>query len=104
MYDLIYLFSPLPRFTKVLASLLSVVVIGINLWFVVTFLSTVLDTQWWPYLLVCIFGVIYFCLIIYLSLYLVPAFGFSFCCNIPVRTGLENSGEVFLINELEVPE
>ncbi|XP_050737848.1 natural resistance-associated macrophage protein 2-like isoform X2 [Eriocheir sinensis] len=71
-------------FTKVLTSLLSVLVIAINLWFVITFLQTSISGQWWAYLIVSMLGIFYFSLIIYLSLYLVPAFGFNFCCNIPL--------------------
>ncbi|XP_050737850.1 natural resistance-associated macrophage protein 2-like isoform X2 [Eriocheir sinensis] len=71
-------------FTKVLTSLLSVLVIAINLWFVITFLQTSITGQWWAYLIVSMLGIFYFSLIIYLSLYLVPAFGFNFCCNIPL--------------------
>lgn len=88
-------------FTKVLTSLLSVLVIAINLWFVITFLQTSISGQWWAYLIVSMLGIFYFSLIIYLSLYLVPAFGFNFCCNIPVRATWANEGLESLIMEDE---
>lgn len=71
-------------FTKVLASLLSLLIIGINLWFVVNFLNATLSGQWWAYLLVVCCGVFYFSLIIYLTFFLVAAFGINLCFNIPI--------------------
>nr|XP_045603299.1 natural resistance-associated macrophage protein 2-like isoform X4 [Procambarus clarkii] len=71
-------------FTKILASLLSLLVIAINMWFVVNFLGTRLDGQWWAYLLVCVCGIMYFSLIIYLALFLAIAFGFNFSCSLPL--------------------
>lgn len=96
-----FIVASLHRFTKVLTSVLSVVVIAINMWFVVTFLDTSLSDQWWLYILVSVLGVFYFSLIIYLSLFLVPAFGFSYCCNIPVRVLWQNLGMEFLMEEEE---
>lgn len=70
-------------FTNIIASLLSLVVIGINIWFVIDFLGTILNGQWWAYLLVCVCAILYFSLIVYLTLFLVVAFGFHFCCSLP---------------------
>ncbi|MPC12316.1 Protein Malvolio [Portunus trituberculatus] len=71
-------------FTRVLASLLSLVIIAINLWFVINFLNTTLNGQWWAYMLVVCCGIFYFSLIIYLTVFLVAAFGINLSCNIPL--------------------
>ncbi|KAG7169167.1 Malvolio-like [Homarus americanus] len=72
-------------FTKVLSSLLSLVVIAINLWFVINFLDANIDpNSWWVYILVALVGIFYFTLITYLTLFLVVAFGFNLCCHLPL--------------------
>ncbi|XP_037773733.1 natural resistance-associated macrophage protein 2-like [Penaeus monodon] len=70
-------------FTKVIASLLSVVVIGINIWFVVDFLNIYLSNQWWMYLILVLLSLFYFGLVFYLTLFLFLAFGINFCFTIP---------------------
>lgn len=70
------------RFTNALASLLSLLVIAINLWFVVNFLEQYMGNQWWMYLIVVAVGLFYFSLIIYLTLFLIAVFGVA----IPVST------------------
>ncbi|KAG0725104.1 Protein Malvolio [Chionoecetes opilio] len=91
-------------FTKILASLLSLLVIAINMWFVVIFLNNKLAGYWWAYLLVVIVGVFYFSLIIYLALFLLPAFGINFVCNIPVISQHLNHTTYFLNLAEETPE
>ncbi|XP_071537627.1 natural resistance-associated macrophage protein 2 isoform X1 [Panulirus ornatus] len=70
-------------FTKIVASGLSLLVIAINLWFVINYLNAYLSGQWWIYMLVALGGIFYFGLIIYLTLFLAVAFGFTFCGSIP---------------------
>lgn len=65
------------RFTNILATLLSLLVVAINLWFVVNFLREYMSGEWWMYLIVVAIGIFYFSLIIYLTLFLLTAFGFS---------------------------
>lgn len=72
------------RFTKVIASLLSVVVIAINIWFVVDFLNIYMTNQWWMYVILVAMSLFYFSLVFYLTLFLFMAFGISFCFTIPV--------------------
>ncbi|XP_070000293.1 natural resistance-associated macrophage protein 2 isoform X2 [Penaeus vannamei] len=70
-------------FTKITASLLSVVVIAINIWFVVDFLNIYLSNQWWMYLILVLLSLFYFGLVFYLTLFLLMAFGINFCFTIP---------------------
>lgn len=81
-------------FTKILASLLSLVVIIINLWFVISFLDATLTGAWWQYVLVVIAGLFYISLVTYLVLFLLVAFGFNLCCTIPLSglTGMDENG------------
>ncbi|XP_068201402.1 natural resistance-associated macrophage protein 2 isoform X1 [Palaemon carinicauda] len=81
-------------FTKILASLFSLVVILINLWFVISFLTVALTGAWWQYVLVVIVGLFYISLVIYLVLFLLVAYGFNLCCMIPLSglTGMEENG------------
>ncbi|XP_076063525.1 solute carrier family member malvolio isoform X2 [Oratosquilla oratoria] len=70
-------------FTNIIATLLSILVIIINLWFVVSSLEGQIH-EWWAYLLTTILGIFYFCLVIYLTLHLFHAFDLKFCKSLPL--------------------
>ena len=63
------------RFNKVILTLLSVVIVGINLFFVGSTVSTALPHSWWIYTLFGILGFLYLLFVGYLSLHLVVALG-----------------------------
>jgi len=62
-------------FNKVILTLLSVVIVGINLFFVGSTVSTALPHSWWIYTLFGILGFLYLLFVGYLSLHLVVALG-----------------------------
>jgi len=72
------------RPTMVVATILSIAVIGINLLFVVNAIESNLSGLWWQYLLITIGGIFYFSLILYLVVFLVYAFGFTKVRYLPV--------------------
>ncbi|KAK3868545.1 hypothetical protein Pcinc_026075 [Petrolisthes cinctipes] len=88
-------------FTKILSSLLSVLVIAINLWFVINFLHDKLNGQWWAYLLVVAVAIFYFTLIFYLTVILINALGFTRVCSIPVISKYLKPAEYYLDNTQE---
>ncbi|XP_077516041.1 solute carrier family member malvolio isoform X1 [Amblyomma americanum] len=70
--------------TKVGASLLSMVVIGINLYFVSNFVSENLPSHWAVYLGVAIFGVLYLGFNLYLLAHLLVVFGCTILLQLPL--------------------
>ncbi|KAF2346189.1 NRAMP family, partial [Trinorchestia longiramus] len=70
-------------FMKILACILSVVIISINLWFVVSAIQSGMEGLWWQYLIIAIGGIFYFALIGYLVIFLVYAFGFTRVKSLP---------------------
>jgi len=71
-------------FMKVLLSVLVVVVIGINFFFVGSTVATALpDAHWGVYTGIGVAGALYMCLVIYVSIHLVVSLGLSCCIRLP---------------------
>merc|ERR1712136_588926 len=62
-------------FNKVVLSFLSLVIVGINLFFVGSTVSTSLPHTWWIYTIFGLVGLLYLIFVGYLSLHLVVALG-----------------------------
>lgn len=75
LIDFSFLCVILFSFNKVILTLLSVVVVGINLYFVTETVSTSLPPHWAIYTGFAILGLLYLMLVAYLSLHLIVAFG-----------------------------
>jgi len=82
--------------TKLIASTLSVIVIGINLYFVSTFVSENLPRQWFVYLLSTIFAFCYIGFNLYLVACLLVVFGVNFIAQLPVI------GKYFILRNMEL--
>lgn len=63
------------RITKIISILLSIVVVGINLLFVINEVIVVVTGMWWQYLLLVVCTAIYLSLLIYLILGLLATLG-----------------------------
>lgn len=60
---------------KIFVTLLAIVIIGINIFFVIDFVATTLPQTWWVFTIVGIFGVLYFLFIAYLTIALLVHMG-----------------------------
>ena len=82
---------PIFSFMKVLLSVLVVVVIGINFFFVGSTVATALpDAHWAVYAGIGVAGALYMCLVIYVSIHLVVSLGLSCCIRLPVSINLRS--------------
>jgi len=89
---------------KVAASVLSVVVVGINIYFVIDFVKTNLPAVWWVDLLLAIYGILYVGFIAYLTTLLYGVFDGPGFERIRERVVYNNSTEQHDWDDPEVNE
>jgi hypothetical protein len=77
-------FSPNFRFTRIVATLLSVTVIGVNIYFVEDYVRNNLPPHWAVYTALGVFGVCYMIFCGYLAFNMLLAFGLPCCGRLPV--------------------
>ncbi|RXG60059.1 Protein Malvolio [Armadillidium vulgare] len=79
--------------TKIISVLVTIVVIGINLAFVIASLVDIITGDWWQWLLIVVISSIYFGFIIYLVLGLLLVLGVNRISSLPVNVLSNNMKE-----------